>query len=111
MDEKILAIMEYMKGLTDEVTLNTIAIDELAAFNQTVGIYLLQLTELVKNNLITMSGGFNQLIDELQILELAQDAQLELIEALQQLSIFSLGLGVFNSVLIFALAIYVIRRK
>jgi hypothetical protein len=111
MDEKILAIMEYMKSLTTEVGFNTMAIDELAEFNQTVGIYLLQLTDLVRNNLITMKGGFIELIDELQILELAQDAQFELLEAIQTLTYFNTGHGVLNTVLIFALAIFVIRRK
>jgi len=110
-DGRIEEVIEIIKTLGRLIKLNSDVIEQVGLFSQSLAQHVVELHELVINNLTTMKGGFAQFNDELQLMELMQQSQLDLINSVMNLVYFNSGLGVFNSVLIFALAIFVIRRK
>ena len=110
-DGRIDQVVELVKTLSRLVKLNADSVQEMGLFTQSIAQYVLQLQELVANANTSLSGVVSEFSDKFDLLELMQDSQMEFIKAIEQLSYFNTGLGVFNTFLIFVLGIVILRKK
>lgn len=108
---KVEEILEIINTLGRLIKLNSESIQEIGLFTQSIAKYVLQLHDLVANINTTLLGVVSEFSNSFDLLELMQDSQMEFIKAIEQLSYFNLGLGVFNTFLIFVLGMVILKRR
>lgn len=116
--ETMVVIIDYINNLSQVVDLQgklirlqDKAAEKLELLVQSTADIVLSTAEKVSNISDMVQGSFVEISDRFQLLELMQDAQMEYIEAVSNMSASSMLLGVFNTAVIAVIAIYLILRK
>ncbi len=109
--EAMMVVIDYVKNLRQVIDLQGKVTEKLEQLVQSVADTTMETANTISNISDMIQGAFVQISDRFQIIELMQDAQLEYINAVSSMSVFSMFLGVFNTTAIVVIGIYLILRK
>ena len=116
--ELVDTLVQYTNNLDKLIEFNTGKINDLYEFGQNLGLFVVDLANLVTNNMNTIAGGLGSLNDRYDLVELMQNAQEgvllahgEVITSLLGMLKVSLLTGIWNTASIVAIIAYLIFNR